>query len=493
MTFNLLDEPWLPVYDLDGQVRDVSLENVFANGTTFRDLAIGFAPERVAVTRILVAVLQSALRGPAGKSERVRWLQDPGSAQAEVAIYLERWRERFDLFHPERPFMQKPIGDDASDKSIAVLKLEWASGNNVTLFDHHRDDRRPELSPAAAARALLTTLLYQPGGGVSQPFNRTDSPGTKPIIVLVHGTTLWETLVGNCSDYPAPGRDVPGDAPIWERDSDHEPDRVGTIPYGLLDRLTWRSRAVLVLRDPDGAVRRCRLHQHLKLLDDPPSDPYVPIHQSKEGPTIVRPPSSRRLWRAADAVLHGLSDEGHPTAIRQAVRTFESLDPPRHPQMLAVGLWIEQGKVADAQSALLPVSSRLLEDLDLIDRVTWAFEQADIGSKAIGSAIGKFSQAMGAEVKTQAAARWQTPYWAALGGDFTGYLHELSRAVEVPANSSLVSQQWVRTVRRHAWAAFDAIDSQDTSDPRQSRALALAGDRFRAQLRRLAPLTPEAA
>ena len=79
MTFNLLDEPWLPVDDLDGQVRDVSLETVFANGTAFRDLAIGFAPEHVAVTRILVAVLQSALRGPAGKSERVRWLQDPGS------------------------------------------------------------------------------------------------------------------------------------------------------------------------------------------------------------------------------------------------------------------------------------------------------------------------------------------------------------------------------------------------------------------------------
>ena len=217
------------MYNLDGQVRDVSLENVFANATAFRDLAIGFAPEHVAVTRFLVAVLQSALRGPAGKSERVRWLQDPGSVQAEVAIYLERWRERFDLFHPLRPFMQKPIAGDVADASIAVLKLEWASGNNVTLFDHHRDDRPPELSPAHAARALLTTLLYQPGGGVSKPFNRTDSPGTKPIIVLVHGTTLWETLVGNCSDYPAPGRDVPSDAPIWERDSDHEPDKVGTF------------------------------------------------------------------------------------------------------------------------------------------------------------------------------------------------------------------------------------------------------------------------
>lgn len=167
MTFNLLDEPWLPVYELDGHVRDVSLENVFANGTAFRGLAIGFAPERVAVTRFLVAVLQSALRGPAGRSERLGWLQDPVRAQAEVAIYLERWRERFDLFDPEWPFMQKPIGDDASDKSIAVLKLEWASGNNVTLFDHHRDDRRPELSAAAAARALLTTAaLPARRGGV---------------------------------------------------------------------------------------------------------------------------------------------------------------------------------------------------------------------------------------------------------------------------------------------------------------------------------------
>jgi CRISPR type I-E-associated protein CasA/Cse1 len=489
MTFNLVEEPWLPVYDRAGEVRDVSLGSVFENGSAFRDLAIGFAPERVAVTRVLVAVLQSALRGPAGGSERLRWLQDPGPTQAQVTTYLDGWRERFDLFHPVWPFMQKPIGDDASDKSIAMLKLEWASGNNVTLFDHHRDDRRPELTPAEATRALLATLLYQPAGGVSKPFNRTDSPGTKPIMVLVQGANLWETLVGNCSEYVA----REGDAPIWERDGDHEPDSSGTVPYGLLDRLTWRSRAVLILRDPDGAVRRCRLHQHLKLLDDPPSDPFVPVRQTNEGPKIVRPPASRRLWRAANAVLHGLSDEGHPNAIKQALKTFESLDPPHHPQMLAVGLWIEQGKVADVQSALLPVSSRLLEDPELLDRVTWAIEQAEIGDKAIWSAIGKLNEVMGAEMKTRTAERWQSPYWAAVGGDFASYLHDLSHASETPTNSSPVSQRWVTTLRRHAWTAFDAIDSQDAPDPRQARALALAADLFRAKLGGLAPVTNEAA
>lgn len=423
MRFDLTEQPWIPVRGPDGAERDVGLRELFATADQLSDIAVPFAPERVAVTRILVAVLQAATRGPYDRAERIAWLEDPGPVQGEVGRYLGTWKAGFDLFDDERPFMQRPLDDEAKETTVAALRLDWSSGNNATLFDHHHDDERPALTAGEAARALLTTLLHQPGGGVAKPFNRTDSPGSKPLLVLPLGRTVWETLVLNSVEY----EESAVDAPIWERyDEDHVPDPAGTMPRGWLDRLTWRSRAIRLIADADGAVRACRIQQHLKLADGSLGDPHAAvIRKTGEDDRIVRLSAGKRLWRQADAILRGVG--GSPrSAVDQAVRTAKEHDG-HHPQMLVSGLQVDQAKIGDAQSAVLPVSVELLADPTRIERVRQATELAEQASVALGAACGAFHRARNVESPPAARTHWQQPFWARLEREFRPLIEQYAR------------------------------------------------------------------
>lgn len=456
MRFDLTEQPWIPVRGPDGAEHDVGLRELFAAATQLTDVAIPFAPERVAVTRVLVAVLQAATRGPCDRAERIDWLDDPVPVLADVDAYLAKWSGRFDLFDDERPFMQRPVGDDARDTTVAALRLDWASGNNATLFDHHHDGAPPALTPGEAARALLTTLLHQPGGGVAKPFNRTDSPGSKPLLVLPLGRMLWETLVLSSPEYD----DTPGDAPIWERYDDHQPDPAGTMPNGWLDRLTWRSRAIRLLPDADGTVRLCRIQQHLKLADGSLGDPHAAVlRQTGEEDRIVRVSAGKRLWRQADAVLRGVG--GAPrSAVDQAARTAKEHDG-HHPQVIVSGLQIDQAKIGDAQSAILPVSVELLSDPQRIERVRQAIELAEQGSVALGAACGAFHRALNVE-SPAARTHWQQPYWARLEREFRPLIRAYA---ETEADLSATGGPWTRWSEAVGRTARATLDQQLSAAP----------------------------
>lgn len=498
MKFDLVSEPWVPV-QTEGELVEVSLSELFERPTEFRDLAVSFGPERMALTRILVAVVMSAAERPVDDNAKLSWLQDPGSHASRVVEYLERWRERFDLFHPERPFMQQPVDAEHSrDLSIAALAIDWASGNNVTLFDHHYDDEPPAVSSARAARMLLTTLLYQPGGGVSYPFNRTDSPGTKPVMVIALGRNLWQTLVGACPSASGRPRAVDeanrragkADGPAWERDLDADkPNKEGSRPRGPIDRLTWRSRAIQLLPSSDGAVRQARLHQHLKLADDVPPDPYVPVRQREgEEPKVLRVRPGRRLWRDADGIFYGTAEREHPTMISEAVGLFGMVEPDFMPRLLCVGLQVNQGKVADCREALLPVSEDLLKEPDRLDMVAHALEAAEGGAAAIAAAVKTLNEVVENERAKERIARWQEPYWGRLREPFLAFVDEVASADDAPGVNSEPWAHWVDGVRGAAWEVMDLLWSvKSGGDDRAFMWLAQAREALRRTLNARVP------
>ncbi|MFT4034124.1 MAG: type I-E CRISPR-associated protein Cse1/CasA [Patulibacter sp.] len=477
--FNLTTERWIPVIDADNVAREVSLRDLFQQAPEVKRLGSTFAPERAALTRLLVAVLQAALRGPTSIPEQRALLTGHADAAKRVDEYLERWSSRFDLFEPDHPFAQRTDLDPATKVgSIAALRIDWASGNNVTLFDHHVDRQPPALTPAEATRALLVTLLYQPGGGVAKPFNRTDSPGAKPVMVFAEGRDLWETLALNSWAAAFPE----ADAPAWERDPAAEPPPVasGTAPAGLLDLLTWQSRAVLLRRDGDGRVRSLRLQQHRKLLAGRYHDPFVPTRPDPktDEPLIVRVQSSRRLWQAAEVLIQGLTREGETVGAR-ACRLLARQG--RHPQLEFVGLRVDQAKIGDAQMARLPVSEAMLDDPAQLAWVKRGIELADGGARALYAGLAKYCELVGSEAGSARISSWQQPFWAAVGQSFPAYMEVLTTE---PATASETMTDWGAVVHRAATDTFDGFAALSTVAIGRPRVMAESRAVFRAALRK---------
>lgn len=491
MKFDLTVEPWIPVMHRR-RVREVSLAELFSTPWEFDGLAVAFPQERIALIRMLVAIMQSAVDVPADNALKERWLAEPATCLGAVRRYLDKWRGRFDLFDAEQPFMQQPVDKDmAGETTVAALGIDWASGNNVTLFDHNVDSRPPAVAPAKATRLLLTTLLCQPGGGVSKPFNRTDSPGTKPVMATAIGRDLWLTLVANCPEVEP--RDLKG-RPAWERyPGDDRPDKDGTTPAGWLDLATWRSRAIQLYPDKSGQVRRLRMHQHLKLAEGAPRDPFVPVVRKEgEDPKPLRLRVATRVWQQADAVYHGLVQPGRPTVIREAAWLFDGLG--LSLLTFVAGLGVRQAKISDSRGANLPVSHALLESDKRRELVGDAISAANDGSRAVFAAARAYCECVEDDKLIKSggapalAGRLQEPYWADLEPDFATFAAHVASAPEDPSADHPIWHRWTDSVREAALRSGDAMgEFGGGGSLRELKGIALARSTLRRSLSRQIP------
>lgn len=126
-TFNLVDEPWITTN------RGVlSLRSLFQEreSLTLQESAI----DRFCLLRFLIALCQTAC--PLETEEEWDELDDDG-LKAAVLRYLDEKRELFDLYDPERPFLQYPRIRSPKDKNalpVAAYVPGTSSGNTTVVF-----------------------------------------------------------------------------------------------------------------------------------------------------------------------------------------------------------------------------------------------------------------------------------------------------------------------------------------------------------------------
>lgn len=192
-SFNLVDEPWIPVVDATGEAFKVGLRELFERSAELVDLAVGTL-ERISLYRLLTCVAQRALDGPKNQDE---WLEAEGKLVAASLAYLDDWRDRFDLWG-ERPFLQvkelQANGRTKTDK----LDFGLASGNNNTLFDQAATEDGRAHEPDWLARNLLVYLAFSPGSliGVGTINGEKTAAGNKGNAPCLDGCKLFTFVVG---------------------------------------------------------------------------------------------------------------------------------------------------------------------------------------------------------------------------------------------------------------------------------------------------------
>lgn len=270
--FCLLEEPWIRVLRQDCTVEEVSLVDalVRAHHLSCAGGGIAYAGRGNAPHAFGGAVRRVCPHEGGGRCEPLadaddalrRWqtLWEGGHfPEQPIRAYLESYRERFYLFHPERPFWQAKAAEVGTYFKAAKLNGVIAeSGNKYRLFAGRAGEAKEVLTYAEAARWLLHLNGYDDTS--AKPKQKgLPSPGAgwlgKLGLVWAEGDNLFETLMLNFVMVDDNEELWDENCPVWELDAPPEQERREIVlPQSQMQLLTLQSRRLLLQRDARGVT-----------------------------------------------------------------------------------------------------------------------------------------------------------------------------------------------------------------------------------------------
>lgn len=500
-SFNLLDKPWLPVRLTDGSVMDVGLLEVFRRSDEVAALAETAPPNLVAHHRLLLAILHRALTRahPQGwkDKDRARWWRE-GFPVDDVIAYLEHWRERFWLFHPEHPFMQVAALATAEEtrdklKPWTQIALASATGNTPVVFDHARDDAPTSITPATALCALLGYLQFTPGGLV-KVFRNSDKAGAlaNTAAAIPMGENLAQTLLLSLHPWQAHE-----DLPAWESSALDVPQlrAAAVLASGPNDRYTRQSRAVLLQREPDGQVRWLRFAAGFALEEGGAPDPMASFRQGSNGLVRLGFSEGRALWRDLAVLVPNPAGTSHPAAVlsyaaalQDELNPFDSTFQP----LLVAGLASDKAKLERWRSERIALPLALLKDAgkalylrNLVEKAETLLK--DIKVLATRMLAETMPEPEHKETKARArslldAGPLATSYFAQAERHLPQVLQELGKG-----QFELAHESWNQALRESAMNAWQQLLKSMGAGARVLRADAKYTGVFHAILRKHAP------
>ena len=171
-----------------------------------------------------------------------------------IRDYLEQWKDRFWLFHPERPFWQVPEAAIGTEYGAAKLNGEMSeSSNKIRLFPLYAGAGKTEMTYAQAVRWLLSVNGYDDTSakprGKGLPSVGAGWLG-KIGYIQASGENLFETLMLNLT-LLKDGTECWGEnKPCWELDAPKSAERTEILqPDNPAQLLTLQSRRLLLHRE----------------------------------------------------------------------------------------------------------------------------------------------------------------------------------------------------------------------------------------------------
>lgn len=257
-TYDLRTQPWIAVRTAGG-TEEISLHDVFRRASEVQALAGEIPTQDVAILRLLLVILRRALPESFDyPHERWASLWDAESLPiADIEAYLKEHADRFDLLHPETPFMQ--VAGLAASKTSGLVKLIAEVPAGSPYFTTRAGEAVRSLSYAEAARWVVHSQQFDVSGIKTGAHGDERVKGGKgyPIgtglsgrlgLVVFEGGTLRETLLLNL--VLPPEEDYEADRPVWER-APLGPgiEAAHSAPRGIADVMTWPSRRILLHHD----------------------------------------------------------------------------------------------------------------------------------------------------------------------------------------------------------------------------------------------------
>lgn len=263
MSYNLVDEKWIPVLYHDGRWEHVGIRKTLEDAHLIRQIATSNPMDRAAILRFLLALLYWCKGDPPGVNAQLG-----NSFPSEWFNKLERDKECFNLLGKGKRFYQHCRNDDKTSSANYLIQ-EIPTGTNLWHFRHSTDGNNG-LCLACCAMGLLRLPLFATSAG------RGYSPGVNqqpPIYAIPTGTSLAATLRLSWQRVSNPNIGKPA----WEKPDQQLPTN-GEVPF--LMGLTWLPRRVWLdnPKEPETNCILCGCRERLIL-----ECVYAPIGSQKKG------------------------------------------------------------------------------------------------------------------------------------------------------------------------------------------------------------------
>lgn len=482
--FNLIDEPWIPVKLLDGTRIEWGIKETLLRSKEIASIEDASPLVVAALYRFLLAVLYRALEGPTD-IDQAKSLFATGLPSEKIIAYLQKWEDRFWLFHEKYPFSQIPEFEPSIWKPWTVLAAEHNADNAKVLFDHIDVSAAGTISPAFAARWILATQTFSLSSGKSELSHTGTAPSASSLIVIPLGINLQDTLL-MC--LVPQNRDILlCDLPLWERD----PEPVTSLKSGIkrsldgfADRYTWRTRAIRLNINESGQIEKLGFASGVEnsLLDQ--IDPMVAYRiDDKKGKLPIQF-RERGTWRDFDSLLpdtEGLAPKviEHAKALTRSNRT-------RFPRsVIVVGQANNKAKVEYWRFERFILPEALIGEASIRTEIENLLTDAEDSQKSLWIACSSFARDLLSKgdrnpdpkdirklVDQMSAISW---YWTTLEFHFSKILEDYTLEVD----SEDIQYKWLRNIRDTLEGAWGRHASSVARDTWTTRALVKAESTIR--------------
>ena len=508
-TFNLWTEPWIALERLDGGMEAAGLAGALLHAHEFGSIHEPSPLVVVGVQRLLTAILQWALKPQRLSDIRSLWQRSAFPADG-IQAFGKAYRDRFDLFCDEQPFMQsadlpsKPARGDQL-KTVAYLAPELPAATEITHFRHGADSRH-WFCPSCLAGGLAAVPAFATSGGsgIKPSIN-----GVPPIYVLPGGPSLFHSLtLSLVTPEYRPDKGGNPDQPWWARQP-VVPRSTEVQQVGYVQSLTFPARRVrLHPAHADRPCTRCGRSAAwgastmvFEMGESRPKeapfwrDPFAAytVSEGKAAPTPIRPKPGQAVWREFAALFLQHDEPAISASAKRPGR--KTLRPHVLDQMAALDLeGLEEGvpfrcvgirtdmkaKVFEWIDAGFEVPPKLLADpraaVDIDRALTFATDCAGIAATTFAQTVGAKSQSR--ERHRQLKARLQDDVWAQLAQPFrTLVLHAGD-----PGERGAALRAWLDFCVRAANSAFERAAAAAGDNAVNLQQQAIGEDRCRARL-----------
>jgi CRISPR system Cascade subunit CasA len=490
LSFNLVDEKWIPCIWLDGSADELGILEILIKADKIQEIFNPSPLVTASLHRLLLAILHRNF-GPASTKEWKQIWQSGCFDEKRLRDYFNQWRGRFDLFDKEHPFYQIPNFANRRMKMVPISDLipELARGHNPTLFDHTFDEGCTPVGFAIAARNLIAIQAFKLGGLSGLDANFEDAPSARNTIFIVRGENLFQTLMLNLVRYNSnePLPVLEDDQPAWEQERPLE----STLPNGYLDYLTWQTLRLRLVPDNTGEkIIGCEmaLGRNLDKNLDQPLDPSVAYHKSKSGKGKgwigLRFNEEKVLWRDSTSLFEFSQDEKHRPRITDwllelvregminegSVYRIDAYGMNTDPARNKINFWRHER---------MPLPLKYLSDKYLLEDLEAGLSRAEsVGDEKRGllrAALNVLAEELGGREKFGDLVRHlgaERLFWSRLEEPFQVFLTGLL------INWDGAFGAWENTLRRTASGAFEDATCDLDSSARTLKALVEARRRL---------------